>query len=276
MLLNNKRVAIEFISVLGMPPVQFVELAAEMGRTYIGMGLDTMYPDNALGYANWSLRSDPTLRRELKRACSQNGVSISIGEGFVAFPDRDVSELASALDIMAELEAAYVNFVSIDRDKERALDQCARFAELASERGLNALIEFMPGFALGDLTSAVDAVRHSGSKTFHVLIDAMHFFRSASRLEDLAGLPPGVVGYVQLCDVPKTSKYDSYTYEAWYERLPPGRGDLPLAELIATAPKDVFVGLECPMLTSAEAGVDAIERLEVGLRAINQLLQNPG
>jgi sugar phosphate isomerase/epimerase len=269
---KHPRIGIEFISVLGLPPVPFIELAAEMGCGYIGMALQPMFSENPHGYPAWSLRNDAALRRETLAAMRDRGVSLSLGEGFLAWPDKDIADSAADLDLMRELGAQRVNLLSIDSDLSRSLDQCAHFAELATARGLIATIEYLPGLAIGDLATAVAAVRHAANPNFRVLIDVMHFFRSGSKPAELAALDPALIGYVQLCDVPWVSKYDDYSYEARFDRLPPGKGELPLLDLLAVVPEEVIVGLETPMLREAVAGIGPKERLAGGIQATRDLL----
>ena len=70
-----------------------------------------------------------------------------------------------------------------------------------------------------------------------------------------------MIGYAQLCDVPRVSKSPNYADEARYERLPPGEGELPLREFVRVLPSDLIVGLEIPMLARAEQGIGPLERL---------------
>ena len=55
--MNADRLAIEYLSVFGLPPVEFVHLAAELGVGYISTGLTAM-PLDSLGYPAFSLRDD--------------------------------------------------------------------------------------------------------------------------------------------------------------------------------------------------------------------------
>src|SRR5262249_51708275 len=52
-----------------------------------------------------------------------------------------------------------------------------------------------------------------------------------------------------------------YADEARFDRLAPGRGELPLVELLEALPADGMLGLEEPMLEQALAGVSAQVRL---------------
>ena len=79
------RLGIEVLSVFGMPPLAFVELAADLGCRHISLGLEPM-PENPHGYPRWSLRDDPALRRALVAALEDRRISIALGEGYVFRP----------------------------------------------------------------------------------------------------------------------------------------------------------------------------------------------
>jgi sugar phosphate isomerase/epimerase len=268
--MQGSQLGIEFISVLGMPPVEFVRLAADLGCRHIGIGLEPIV--SAKCYSRWSLRADPALRQNMVDALRDCGVSVSLGEGFIAWPNKDIREARADLDAMRELGARQVNLIALDPDRARTFDQCALFAELAGERGLGATLEFMPGLPIGDLETAGAAIRHAGKANLRVLIDAMHFFRSGSTLSQLARFDPGLIGYVQLCDVPLISAGISYADEARYARLPPGEGELPLSEFLAVLPKHTPMGVEVPMLARAEAGIGPRERLAPCLASTWELI----
>jgi sugar phosphate isomerase/epimerase len=264
------RMAIEFISVLGLPPVEFVKLAAELACPRIGMAPEPIA--RSAMYPTWSLRNDLVLRREVSAALRHCGVTISLGEGFILAGERDVRDAGADLDLMRELGAQQVNAVSLDRDLARAFDQCGIFAELAAARGMGATLEFMPGLPIGNLEVGLAAIRHVGRANFRLLIDAMHFFRSNSSVTALSALSSAEVGYAQLCDVPRLSKHVSYADEARFERLPPGEGELPLKDFITALPGDVPVGLEIPMRARAENGTGPHARLAACLEAAETLI----
>ena len=105
------RIGIEALSVFGLPPVAFVNLAAELGCRYISTGL-TQMPINPHGYPSFSLIEDAALRREMIAAMRDTGVSISLGEGINARANEDIREKAAELDLMAELGVKRINTVS--------------------------------------------------------------------------------------------------------------------------------------------------------------------
>jgi sugar phosphate isomerase/epimerase len=255
------RLGIEMLCVFGMPPVEYVHLVADLGCRYITTGLDG-FVLKQLGYQPFSLRDDPGLRRELMAAMDDRGISISLGEGLLIAPGVDVRSYAGDLDIMAELRIPRINTVSLEADRARTFDELAVLTDLAADRGIVTSVEPVPGLAIADLPTAMAAVEHVGREEISLLIDTMHVARSGAGPDDLRSLPAERIGHVQLCDVPlrSTGEYN-YAEEAMYHRMAPGEGELPLAEMLAALPGDRVVGLEVPMLSRAEAGVSAYDRL---------------
>ncbi len=161
---------------------------------------------------------------------------------------------------------------SFDPDLGRSFDQFALMAEMAASRGIETVHEFVPCLTVKDLPTALAAVRHVGRADFKLVIDTMHLFRSGAGAAEIAALDPAVIGHVQLCDVPRISKFESYGEEAEFERLPPGEGEAPLREIMAALPATVNVGIEIPMRSLADAGVGPHERVSRCLDATRQLL----
>lgn len=265
------RVGIEFITVFGLPPVEFVHLAADLGCRHIGLGLAPLF-ETPLNHPRWSLRDDPALRRELASALSDRGVSISLGEGFLILPEADIRHRAPDLDTLGELGARRINACSIDPDRSRSFDQLAALVEMAEAVGLETTLEFAPILAIPDLPTALAALDHVGRPGFRLLIDTLHLARAGLGPEDVAALDPSRIGYAQLCDAMLAFTPESYLKEAQFQRLPPGAGELPLREVLAALPRDIVIGLEVPMLAQAQAGVPPQERVGRCVEAARSLL----
>jgi len=265
------RLGIEFICALGMPPVEFVALAAELGVGSVGLAPSPI-TENPYRFPAWDLRQDSALRAATRAALPEHGVTVSVGEGFLIMPGLEIGDSEPTLDLMAELGAPRVNCVAVDPDRSRGVDQFARFAEMAAARGQDALLEFMPILAPATIQEALAFVTDSGAANGKLLIDAMHFFRSGAAIADLAAISPKRIGHVQICDVPMPPKTADYGEEARHERLCPGEGDLPLADFLAALPKDVNVGLEVPMVSRAKAGASVRDLLAPCVAAARSLL----
>jgi sugar phosphate isomerase/epimerase len=265
------RLGIELLSVFGMPPVEFVQLAADLGCQYISTAM-TGFPLPQLGQREFSLKHDPALRREIIVAMDDTGVSIALGDGMLILPGADISDRASDLDMLVELGVPRVNSVSLDPDLARTFDQLAVLAELAADRGMSTTTEPAPGTTVGDLTTGLAALKHVGRKDFQLLIDTMHLVRTGFGAADLAALDPELIGYAQLSDTTLQPRGDNYMQEAMFDRLVPGEGELPLRDILRTLPPDVVIGLEVPRLSLAEAGVSHVDRLLPCVEAARGLL----
>lgn len=266
-----RKAGIELISVFGMPPVAYVELARDLGCPHISTGLTPM-DFNPHGYPPHSLRERAT-RAEMAAALRDCGVSISLGEGFLVQPGRDVRQTCGAdLEAMAELGARRINSVSFEADFARNVDQLGRLAEMAATLGMETMLEFVPCFAVADLPTAHAIVHAVGRSDLRLLIDTMHVGRSGATPADLAAIDRALIGYVQLCDVPLRPRIADYLEEAKFERMVPGQGELPLREMLAALPRESPVGLEVPLRSQALAGAGPHERLSPCVAAATALL----
>src|SRR5450432_62162 len=79
------RLGIETISAFGLRPVEYVNLAADLGCAHISMGLSPI-DINPHCYASYNLKEDAALRREMNAAMRDRGVSISLAEGLTVRP----------------------------------------------------------------------------------------------------------------------------------------------------------------------------------------------
>jgi sugar phosphate isomerase/epimerase len=99
-----------------------------------------------------------------------------------------------------------------------------------------------------------------------VLVDALHFFRSESTLDDVKRLPRRRLNYAQICDgkVPGPSTREGLIHDARCERLLPGEGGMDLKALFAALPADLPVSIEIPSDSRAPVmGYDAWARAAV-------------
>jgi len=251
---------IDRLGLFGMPPVEFVGLAADLDCASVGIGLAPTPGYNPDGHRAWSLRDDPALRRDTRAACHDRGVAIGIVEGFAVQQDKDMRQFAGDLDLVAELGGARINVVSIGKDRNQAIDGFAVLAALAAERGIAVSAEMGSLGPLDRVAPALDIARAVSAANFSLVIDSMHFFRLGNGLADFAALDPSLIGYVQLADAPWAPRFETYMEEAMFERMVPGEGELPLADFVALVPDGVTISLEVPLRGLAEAGVGPGER----------------
>lgn len=266
-----ERLALGMLSVFGLPPIEFVALAAELGCRHISAAVRGM-PLVPLGYPPFSLTDDAALRKDLLAAMDDRGVTISLGDGFLVLPGAEVDALSPDLDALAELGVPRINAVSLDPDLSRTFDQFAALTELAARRNIGTVVELVPGLTIGDLTTGLAAADYVGRSDFRLLIDTMHLVRSGAGATELAAIDPGRIGYAQLNDTTLRPVTDNYMEEAMFERLVPGDGELPLRDILSVLPVDTVIEIEVPQRSLALAGVSPIERLRPCVAAARRLL----
>jgi sugar phosphate isomerase/epimerase len=247
-----ERLGLDMLSAFGLPPVEYVNLAADLGCGHVTTGL-TSLPWNPCGFRTWSLRDDGALRREMRAAMRDRGVAVSVVSGFSLRADADVRDLAADADLAAELGARQLGTVGMDPDIPRAHDQLAALTEMASARGMQVVLDFAPHQQINTLAGACAALRHAGSPDALLSLDGMHVFRGGDSVADIAALDPALIGYAQLCDAPREAPHSDYGREAMFERLVPGEGELPEAAFAAALPRDVLIGVEVPNLAAVQA-----------------------
>jgi len=266
------RIGIDSLSVLGLPPVEFVNLAADLGCSHISTGPQGIGV-NVENHPEWSLR-DKATRQDMVSVMRDRNISISLFEALAIMPGTNVQDMVPMLELMNEVGARRSCTISVDPDRERTFDQFAALAELADGYGIELVVEFIPheDFTIATLPDAVAAFHHVGLPNFKILMDTMHIVRSGSSAADVAALDPGMFGRIQLCDAPIVPKQSDYLEEAMNARYAPGDGELPLGELLAVLPRDLPIGLEIPLRARAEAGEGPAERLGPCVEAARRLL----
>jgi sugar phosphate isomerase/epimerase len=264
------QLGVGFLSVFALPPVEFVNLAADLDCRHISTIVQGQ-PLVPLGFPPFSLKN-PALRKDLLAAMNDRGVTISLGDGFLVVPGADMRDFSPDLDVLAELGVPRINVVSLDPELGRTFDQFGALTELGAQRNIETDVEPVPGLTIGDLPTAVDAVKYVGRPDFRLLIDTMHLVRSGSGAADLLALDAKQIGYAQLNDTTLQPRIDNYMEEAMFERMVPGEGELPLRDILSALPPDIVIELEVPRRSLALAGVSPIDRLRPCVEAARRLL----
>lgn len=247
-------------------PLSFAHLAAlEVGPPAL---IDLVA---AAGFASTSLRmrrtvpgspeyplADPTLRRATKARLAATGTAVLYVELVALERGLDPQALVPMLEAGAEIGATRVLASGDDADPAVVAGKLAETCDVANRYGMAVDIEFMPFRAVRSLADAVAVIRRAGAPNAHILVDALHVFRSGSSLVELRALDPRLIGTFQICDAPAAPPAD-LAFEARQHRLLPGTGGLDLAALITALPDGVPIGVEVPMGLT-HPGLDAAAR----------------
>lgn len=237
--------SLSFLTVADVGPVEAVQIAAEAGYDAVGLRLLPAVPATEQPYP---LLTEAHVLKEVQAALRDTGVTVAdveivrIGEQFSA------SAYVPFLERAQQLGAKHILVAADDSNEQRLIENVAQFAELAWRHQLTCDLEFMPWTAVKNIRAAQRVVEASGATNAGVLIDSLHFFRSASSFDDLKALPMHLVHYIQICDAPAV--YDpsdeGLIYVARNARLTPGEGQLDLKRLLQYIPPSKPIGIEVP------------------------------
>lgn len=231
------------LTALPLTPPELVDAAASAGYGYVGV---RMLPP-APGVAAYPLMENGAMLRETLARLKGTGVGVFDIE-IVRLNERfDPGQFLPFLDAGAQLGARAILVVGDDRDPARLARSFASFCEAAKRFGMSANIEFMPWTAVPDASAAVRLVNAAGRPdNAGVLIDAIHYERSATRLDEIAALPRSWLHYAQLSDSPAgiPDSMEEILRQARYERLLPGEGGIDLRGLLSCLPADLPLSLE--------------------------------
>ncbi|MBU3646466.1 MAG: sugar phosphate isomerase/epimerase [Limnohabitans sp.] len=220
-----------------------IRIAADLGYGYVGLRVQP----NGPGAPFQTLIGDATVLRETQAVMRDTGVGvydleiIRIGEHF------NPADHAGLMDIGQTLGAKAVLVAADDPDESRLADHYARLCETMRPYGLSADLEFMPWTAVKDAKSAMRVIELAGRPSnAGVLVDALHFGRSSTTLQDIAAIPRAWLHYAQMCDAQAGLNFTDaqLIHTARQERLLPGEGSIDLQGLFATLPQDLPISVE--------------------------------
>ncbi len=228
-----------------MAPPQMIRLAAKLGYDRVGLRLIRV-TETSPGYP---LHKDPAALRATRAALDDTGITVNDIEFIRLTPDFRPETLLPFLDAGASLGARHVICAPYDPDLARLSDNLAALQTLARPFALSCVLEFFPWTNVPDLSTARRVVDSTGDADIGILLDTLHFDRSASTLVDLANLPATRLPFLHLCDARVHPPYstDDLLHTGRAERLPPGEGDIDLIAILAHLPPDLPVALEVPM-----------------------------
>lgn len=266
--------SLAFLTTFDIGPVEAVKVAAATGYQMVGLRI---LPAAASGEPDYPLLHDDRLLREVLAALDDTGVSVGDVEIIRLKPENDWDMIARFRDRCAALGARHVLVAGDDPEHERITANFARFCDMIAPDRLTADLEFMPWTAVPDLAAAQRIVKEAQRPNGGVLVDALHWDRSATTLDQIAALPPERVNYVQFCDgpVPYDPGVDGLIRVARGERLVPGLGGIDLIGLARAMPEGVTISVEVPHRALA-GKIDATARAAMAHAATLGILRAAG
>jgi sugar phosphate isomerase/epimerase len=261
------------LTVLELAPPEAIEAAARCGYEHVGLRLLPATP----GGLSYPLMDDRALLRETIKRLDSTGVAVADLEVVAFRPETEMAAFIPFFEVGARLGAKHVLVAGYDPDLGRFSERFVQFCETAATYGLTSDLEFMPWTYIPDLQTAkriVEAISHPGAG---ILVDALHFDRSRSSIEDLENIPIQRLHYWQLCDGPaeRPTATEQLVHAAREERMFPGEGGINLATLVRTMPADLTISIEVPTVQLAKS-VDAESRARRALAAGKAVIQEAG
>jgi sugar phosphate isomerase/epimerase len=250
------------LTVIRLSPPQVIEVAARTGYDTVGLRL--------IGGTEitpaYALMDDKPLMRATKAAMAATAVRVLDIEFVRITPETDVPSLERFMATGAELGARYMITSAFDPDLSRFTDRLAAVSDLASQYGLRAVLEFFPWTVVPDLGAAVRIVEAAERSALGILVDTLHFNRSASTFDELDRISPSRLPFAHVADAPVQASYttEELLHAGRVERLPPGEGEIDIKRILSHMPQDIPVALEVPM--TARAAVEGEEAVALRVR----------
>lgn len=256
---STRPIGLAALTVLELPPVEQVMVAAQTGYSHVGLRLIPATREEI----HHSLEV-----RELAACLDATGVRVLDVEIFRLTPEARVEAFEHVMAAAAELKASELLVAGNDPDESRLAERFGEFCDLAARYELSASLEPMPWTDVPNVATAKRVLERAGRANAGVLIDAIHFFRSGDELRNLAALPSNWFRYIQLCDAPQQhpSEMQEIIRQARADRLFPGAGGLDLKGLLRALPQDVPVSLEIPVAEPMSAKERARRAIEAARR----------
>lgn len=231
------------LSELAVAPADLVELAAKAGLASISLRTMAASP----GGIEYPLRANAE-QTEVRRRVDATGVAVMYIELVSLSGDTDFDACDAMLDVGAAIGATRLVAAGDSSDFSLVADRMAELCDLAKPYGIAVDLEFMPFRAVRSFADAVTVVTRAGQSNGHILVDALHVFRSNSDLAAIRAADRALLGTFQICDAPREPPPQAeLAVEARTRRLIPGRGGLDLAALLAALPADLPIGIEVPL-----------------------------
>ena len=239
-------------TAIGTPLEALIEAAAGAGLGAITLTAGMYEASRAAG------RSDAQLRRLLSEA----GVKVHAIDPLISVlpgtprPADVPPENRAYFEFTEErcyaaaeaLEAETINLAHFGGGevREALFVECLiPLARRARSHGVRLTLEFLPESAIPDLATAQRIVAAVDAPSLRLMLDTWHLARSGGTLAQLAAVPKGLIGAVQISD--RREPPPGTTYTPMGGRLLPGEGELalvPLLRTLLTREPELTVGVE--------------------------------
>lgn len=232
----TRKIGLAALTVLELSPQEQVSVAAETGYDFVGLRL--------IPVAGQPYRHAIDIAA-IENRLAATGMKILDVEVFRLDPQTQAADFEPTLAAAARLRASDLLVHGADPDASRLADNWGRLCDLAAKYDLAANLEPMPWVEVSTIAKAKRILDLAPRGNAAVLADAIHFFREANRLQDLASAN---ARYLQFCDAraERPASMEEIRRQAREDRLFPGEGGLDLRGLLDALPPGLPMSLEVP------------------------------
>jgi sugar phosphate isomerase/epimerase len=250
------------LSELDLPPSELMLAAGRAGFSSVGFRTNPAAP----GGPSYPLAT-PAEQATIRQLTTETGVAVLYVELISLSEATRPADYELMIATGAAIGATRLAVGGDSPDIALVAEKMAGICDLARPFGIAVDLEFMPFRGIKSFADAKAVVTATGRPNAHILVDALHVFRSGSSLDDIRATDRRLIGTFQICDAPALAPPpDQLVVEARTRRLRPGAGGLDLAGLMAALPADVPIGVEVP-LAGEYPNLPAADRLEILGRA---------
>jgi sugar phosphate isomerase/epimerase len=245
LLLQDPPLGLAHFTVLELPPIDLLRLAAKIGYASVGLRLHPAFP----GSPCYAIAPGSDQMREMQRRIDGDGVRVHDIEFVTIAADFVSDDLAPILESASLLGARRLSVCGDDADRSRLVANFAELCDLAAGFGMGIDLECMAWRQVANLPDAASVVAAAGRPNGGVLVDALHLARTGGVPSDLRDVSPSLIRSAQFCDAPlaRPVSMDAIIQEARAGPQPPGDGALPRKARIEVFPSDATLSVEVPM-----------------------------
>jgi len=262
--------SLDCLTLTATSPMELIRSADHAGFDLVSLWTASSppYPEMAVTMANLA---------ECKSLLAQTGIGVHSIDAFEISSQASVEAFRPAIEIGAELGGkAVLAFHVTNPDISQVADALGLLVELAADCGMVVNVEPLAVGATRTVSDAQALIKAAGVNA-GIVFDTYHFVRhAAASCDGAAELDTSLIRYVQVNDGPAFMPEKDIYAEVMQERLYPGDGQFPLAELLQRMPTDVPWGIEAPSLRRERAGISPYDRADEAMRAMKRQLSEIG
>jgi sugar phosphate isomerase/epimerase len=256
--------SLDCLTLPDVAPVDLVRIAAD-----VGYGSFSLWVQPPAMYDVMLVTTGMTA--DLARVIADLPVSLGNLEVFNLNTDEPIAGYEPAIALGAHLGATTATAIDFGAPRADIAERFSAFHALCADHGILALVE---PIIMGNVRTPQDGlnlIRTAGVDA-KLVIDCLHLVRAGCTADALLAIPPEYVGHVQICDGPSVIDPDELGFESTANRLYPGEGAFPLAEILAAIPPGATLGLEVPNVGRLERGVPPAHRAREAMSAARAVL----